>query len=83
MRLRVEVVPVSALNLGILVSDEATGEPVEPMTVVARRDVVAGRNYVLDRWCSEPGVSRVLSGSIPPWARDSRALKESLKEPRT
>lgn len=69
MRLRVEVVPVSAQNLGILVTDEATREPVEIMTVIARRDVIAGRNYVLDRWASEPGVSQVTAGPIPPWAR--------------
>lgn len=70
LRLRVEVVPVSALNLGILVTDVATGEPVEGMTIVARRDVVEGRNFVLDRWASEPNVSEVLSGPIPPWARN-------------
>lgn len=70
MRLRVEVVPLSTANLGILVVDEATREPVEKMTVLARRDVVAGRNYVLDRWASQPEVSSITAGPIPPGARN-------------
>lgn len=68
MRLHVEVVLVSGANVGLLVTNQATREPIETLHVCSRSEVIGARARLLDRWASEPTVLAIDAPAIPAWA---------------
>ena len=77
MKLLIEVVPVSAWNVGLLVLDAATREPVETLSVCPLRELVATRARLLDRWSSDPAVTEIFAPALPSWTRDRYDVEPS------
>jgi hypothetical protein len=72
MKIQITVVPISSSwsnNVGILVTDLATQQPVEPIIVVPLSLIVKARNEVIDRYCSMLEVIAVAADPIPSWAK--------------
>jgi hypothetical protein len=58
------------VHVGLLVTDLATGAPVEALNICPWRELVAARARLLDRWSSDPAVDEIEAPAIPAWAKD-------------